>query len=210
MSKQEVSNTIDDLSTLENHFGEPLDVAVAVMKTSMDKYHRQFIEHSPFACLASSSSDGQPTISPKGDTPGFVKILDETTLVIPDRRGNNKVESFHNILENPKVALIFFIPGVLETLRIAGKARIVTDKEILELGRTGNNLPATAMVIDVSKVYFHCGKAMIRSKLWAEDSQMEKGVLPSFGEIVKAQAQLDADVEAVQANLDEAYEKNLN
>ena len=209
MSEQNISETIDDVSTLESHFGEPVDIAVAAMKTSMDQFHKAFIEHSPFACLASSTATGQPTISPKGDAPGFVKILDDNTLVLPDRIGNNKVESFHNIVENPKVALIFLIPGVSESVRVSGEATIVRDQKILELGRVGKSLPTAAMVIKVTSVYFHCGKAMIRSKLWAQDSQLEKGVIPSFGEALKAQAKLDMSVEDTESLLEDVYEKQL-
>ena len=112
-------NTITEPQELREHFGEPLHIAVAVEKTQLDEHHRRFIEHSPFICLASAGDDGQPAVSPKGDAPGFVRILDDKTLLIPDRPGNNKVEGFGNIVENPKVSLIFFIPGIIETLRLS-------------------------------------------------------------------------------------------
>ena len=104
-------NALDNSEMLRDHFGQPVDLAVACEKKYMDEHHQNFIRHSPFACLATAGKDGQPSVSPKGDAPGFITILDENTLVIPDRPGNNKVESFHNILENSKVSIIFFIPG---------------------------------------------------------------------------------------------------
>ncbi|MFQ5661169.1 MAG: MSMEG_1061 family FMN-dependent PPOX-type flavoprotein, partial [Gammaproteobacteria bacterium] len=171
MSDIPVSDVINDKNELRKHFGNPNEIAVACIKSSIDSYHQQFIEHSPLACLASCGSDGQPTISPKGDAPGFVHVIDANTLAIPDRPGNNKLESFHNIIENPKVALIFFIPGIRESLRVSGEAQIVRDPDILKVVQAGRTLPAAAMVIKVTKIYFHCGKALIRSKLWRQESQ---------------------------------------
>ena len=161
-----VLDSINDPQELRDHFGEPLHIAVAVEKPQLDKHHRRFIEHSPFICIASAGGDGQPAVSPKGDTPGFVKVIDDKTLLIPDRPGNNKVEGFGNMVENPKVSLIFFIPGITETLRIHGEAEIVLDKELLKFGKAGAKLPKTATLIKVTKAYMHCGKALIRSKLW--------------------------------------------
>jgi len=204
-----LSDAISDGGDLRAHFGEPLDIAVACMKSSLDEYHRLFIENSPFMCLATASSDGQPNVSPKGDAPGFVKILDENTLVLPDRPGNNKVESFENMVENPKVALVFFVPGVRESLRVHGEARVVRDTNVLELGKVGRNLPPAATVIKVTSAYFHCGKALIRSKLWDQRSQSGKDKIPSFGEILKAQVNAPMSVEETQAVLDDAYEKHL-
>ena len=127
-----MSNAITDLDSLEKHFDAPLDIAVAVERNSLDDYQKQFIQLCPFVCIATADTDGIPTISPKGDAPGFVRIIDDSTLLIPDRPGNNKIESFHNLLENPGVAIIFIIPGVHETLRIKGRAEINTSESMLE------------------------------------------------------------------------------
>jgi PPOX class probable FMN-dependent enzyme len=203
------SSPIADSATLREHFGEPLDLAVVCMKPHLDRYHQDFIRHSPFLCLATADGDGQPNVSPKGDAPGFVTVLDERTLVIPDRPGNNKVESFQNIVANPKVALIFFIPGIRESLRVHGEARIVRDEEVRALGRVGHKLPPVATVIKVTQAYFHCGKALIRSKLWQPESRLAPGTLASFGEVIKAEAGLDSSASEAEARLEEAYRDGL-
>ena len=204
-----MTGTISDLSTLEEHFDEPLEAAVAVMRESLDKYQRQFIEMSPFACIATADASGQPTISPKGDAPGFIKVIDDETLLMPDRIGNNKVESFHNLVKNPKLGIIFMIPGVRETLRISGEASITTEQEILKFAQVGKNPVKTGLLIKVTKVYFHCGKAMIRSKLWDENSKLAPGVLPSFGEIIKEEANLDGSTEELDEMMEGVYKNEL-
>ena len=202
-------DTITDQQELRDHFGEPLHIAVAVEKPQLDEHHRRFIEHSPFICIASAGEDGQPAVSPKGDAPGFVKVLDDETLFIPDRPGNNKVEGFVNIVENPRVSLIFFIPGVMETLRVHGNAEIVLGKELLNLGKVGSKLPATATLIKVTKAYMHCGKALIRSKLWNSDRHIAKGVIPPFGQVIKDQSGVPKTQEEVQEIVDQEYQDNL-
>ena len=204
-----VLDSITDPQELRDHFGEPLHIAVAVEKPQLDKHHRRFIEHSPFICIASAGSDSQPAVSPKGDTPGFVKVLDDKTLLIPDRPGNNKVEGFGNIVENSKVSLIFFIPGITETLRVHGEAEIVLDEELLKFGKAGAKSPKTATLIKVTKAYMHCGKALIRSKLWDPDRHIAKGVIPPFGLVVKEQANVPMSQEEVQGVVDQEYQDNL-
>ena len=202
-------DSITDPQALRDHFGEPLDIAVAVEKPYLDKHHKHFIEHSPFICMACAGADGQPAVSPKGDAPGFVKVLDDKTLLLPDRPGNNKVEGFSKMLENPRVSLIFFIPGIMETLRIHGNAEIVRDAELLEHGKAGTKLPATATLIKVTKAYMHCGKALIRSKLWDPDQHIDKGVIAPFGQVIKEQAGVPMSREEVQGLVDHEYEDNL-
>ena len=202
-------DTITDSQALREHFGEPLHIAVAVEKPSLDQHHKRFIEHSPFICIASAGSDGQPAVSPKGDAPGFVKVLDDATLLIPDRPGNNKVEGFGNIVENPKVSLIFFIPGIMETLRVHGSAEIVRDAELLKQGKAGAKLPSTATLIKVTKAYMHCGKALIRSNLWDPDRHIAKGVIAPFGQVIKDQSGVPKTQEEVQVIVDQEYRDNL-
>lgn len=204
-----MSDTIIERRTLESHFEEPLETAVAVMRDSLDEYQSKFITLSPFACIATANTQGQPTISPKGDAPGFVRIIDERTLLVPDRKGNNKVESFHNLVENPGIALIFMIPGIRETLRVSGRAVITTDQALLDGSRVGKATVRTGLHIHIDKVYFHCGKAMIRSKLWEEEYRLSRGDLPSFGEILRVEAGLDSTTEEFDAYLEEAYRNQL-
>ena len=204
-----MSDTIADRSTLEQHFDEPMEIAVACMLDALDKYHQQFIENSPFVCIATSDKDGQPTISPKGDAPGFVRVVDKNTLVMPDRIGNNKVESFHNLVENPKMGLIFMVPGMRETLRISAEASITKDQELLKFAQVGKNPVKTGLLIRVTKAYFHCGKAMIRSKLWDEKSKIAPGTMPSFSQILKDQTKLEASDEEAEGLLENAYTNEL-
>lgn len=201
--------TVNTTAELRALFGAPGELALACMKESMDGYHRRFIELSPFICLATSAADGQPFVSPKGDAPGFVKALDDKTLLIPDRPGNNKVESFSNIVENPRVSVIFFVPGLPETLRVLGTARLSTEAELLQLGKANLHVPTVAVCIDIKTVYFHCGKALVRSKFWRKEAQVSRAEFPSFGEVIKAQAQLDVSVGEAQGIIDEMYTDGL-
>lgn len=202
-------NTITDPKDLRDHFGEPLGIAVACEKPRLDKHHRRFIENSPFMCIASAGADGQPAVSPKGDAPGFVRVMDDTTLLIPDRLGNNKVEGFRNMLENPKVSLIFFIPGIIESLRIHGEVEIVRDEALLKLGAAKDKLPATAIVVKVTKAYMHCGKALIRSQLWDPEQHVAKDIIAPFGQVVKEQVNAPMTPEEVQSKIDHAYTEDL-
>ena len=202
-------DTINDGQALRAHFGTPLDIAVACEKPQLDKHHRRFIENSPFMCLASAGADGQPAVSPKGDAPGFVKVLDDLTLLIPDRLGNNKVESFQNMVENPKVSLIFFIPGISETLRIHGEVEIVRDTDLLKLGEVGSKLPRAATLVKVTKAYMHCGKAVIRSKLWDAEQHIAPGVIPPFGQVVKDQINAPMSAQEVQEKIEHEYQESL-
>ncbi len=200
---------ISSKEALREQYGEPLPMAVAVTKTHLDKHHQHFIRHSPFVCIASTTSDGYPNVSPKGDRPGFVHIRDDKTLIIPDRPGNNKVETFENVMDNPKVALVFFIPGVKESVRVHGTAELVHDAAILELGKVGQKLPPAALVVHVTKAYLHCGKALIRSKLWEPDSQVAAGVIPPFSQVIKEQANVPMPVEKIQEAIDHTYQDEL-
>ena len=205
----EIKSPIRDLDKLRGLFGEPIHVAVACEKDRLDEHHKRFIEYSPLICIASSSSAGQPFVSPKGDAPGFVHVADDHTLVIPDRPGNNKIHGFQNLIENPRLGLIFFIPGVRETLRIEGDATIATDEDIVQLGKARNKIPTLATVVRVTKAYFHCGKALIRSKAWDEESRIAPGVLPSFAQVIKDQTQAPMPVEEVQEFMEREYTEQL-
>jgi PPOX class probable FMN-dependent enzyme len=209
METVDKENEITDQDSLEEHFGEPMHIALAVEKPRLDDFHKRFIAYSPFMCLASAGADGQPSVSPKGDAPGFVKVVDDVTLVLPDRPGNNKVETFHNLIENPKVSLVFFVPGRTESLRIHGEARLVRDEELLVEVQARNKLPRAALVINVTRAYFHCGKALIRSKLWDPSQHPDKDVLPPFGHMVREQANAPMSNDEVQEHIEAEYLNNL-
>ena len=198
-------NRIDEQAQLRSYYGDPHPVAVAIEKTYLDEHHKSFIENSPFVCVATSGKDGQPAISPKGDAPGFVTVLDDNTLVLPDRPGNNKVLGFRNLLENERIAMIFFVPGVRETLRVEGVAQIVLDPETLELGKEKDKLPRAATVVSVTKAYMHCGKAVIRSRLWDEDIKAAAANITSFAKVIREQTNTPKSLQDVEALIDHEY-----
>ena len=194
--------------TLRSTYG-PVD-SLAAVKTMprLDKYCRDFIGLSPFLVLASADGGGGVDASPRGDAPGFVAVLDDRTLLIPDRPGNRRVDSFCNILENPGVGLLFFVPGLPETLRVNGKARIVVDPSLLGPLAAQGKTPVAGLLIAVEEAFFHCGKALIRSRLWDKDKQIARSGFPSLGTIIADQTRAVAAAEA-DVFIEEAYRTTL-
>jgi len=147
--------------------------------TRLDRRCREFVASSPFVVVGSADPLGLVDLSPKGDRAGFVRCLDDSTLAIPDRRGNQRVDTFHNVLQNPGVGLIFFVPGRRETLRVAGRAMIVRDFDIRSVMAEGGRVPELALIVAVERAFFHCGKCITRSNLWDFDAQREQaGTVP--------------------------------
>ena len=142
--------------------------------TRLDRRCREFIAASPFVVVGSTDLLGMVDLSPKGDRAGFVRCLDASTLAIPDRRGNRRVDTFHNVLQNPGVGLIFFVPGRRETLRVAGRAIIVRDDDIRSAMIAGGRIPELALIVAVERAFFHCGKCMSRSRLWDHEAHRER------------------------------------
>jgi len=200
-------DTITTLEQLRAIVPEPHELARRKEIAVIDDHCRAFIERSPFLFLATSDARGRCDVSPKGDAPGFVQVLDETTIAIPDRPGNNRLDSLSNILENPHAGVLFLIPGAEWTLRVNGRASIVRDAEILERCAVGAKVPLLAIAIEVEEVYLHCPKCMLRSGLWKTESWEYKDDL-SFAEISRDHVQLhDVPVEVVQKALDKAHEE---
>ncbi len=164
--------------------GRPGPRVLAKSTYHIDAHSKAFIEKSPFLLLSSTSTDGQATVSPKGDPNGFVEVLDDHTLLIPERLGNKRAETFQNILHNPNVGLIFLVPGKGETLRISGQARIVRDEELRNRFEVKGRAPLFLIGIDVGEVYFHCAKAITRSKLWKTEHWPDVSGLASLGQIM--------------------------
>ena len=206
----------DDVSSLRRRFrhvvtseeqlrtalGKPTERAAAKVVQAIDEHARRFIAHAPFVFVASAGSDGTLDVSPKGDPAGFVKVLDERTIAIPDRPGNRRLDTFRNVLSNPNVGLIFVIPGVTYTLRMAGKAVIVRDNELREALAVNGKLPEHVLVIEISHVFSHCPKCMIRSGMWQPKAWPDTSDLPSFAEMLVAHAKLAETVEEVQMVID--------
>src|SRR5207248_8769326 len=180
-------DVVEDLEALRELYGPPSDRAVKKQLSRFDEHCRAFIARSPFLVIASSDPSGRCDASPKGDAPGFVKVLDDATLLIPDRLGNNRVDTIGNLLSSPGVGLIFFVPGIRETLRVNGRARITTDPALLEPLAVNGKVPRSGILISAEEVYFHCGKALIRSDLWNPDKHVKRSDFPSLGRILADQ-----------------------
>ncbi|WP_258194439.1 pyridoxamine 5'-phosphate oxidase family protein [Paraburkholderia sp. BL18I3N2] len=170
------------MAQLEALYGQPHERAVREEIGYINEDYRAFIEVAPFAVLATTGPEGLDC-SPRGDAPGFVRIVDERTLALPDRLGNNRLDSLRNIIVEPRLALLFIIPGVGESLRVNGRGRITDDPQWLDSFAVEGKLPRTVLLIDVDSVYFHCSKALVRSKLWDPAHHVERSRLPSAGEI---------------------------
>ncbi|MEX2247804.1 MAG: pyridoxamine 5'-phosphate oxidase family protein [Dehalococcoidia bacterium] len=202
------SHTVTTLEELRTFIPNPGEPAVRKQMAFLDEHCRSFIERSPFLFLATSNAAGDCDVSPKGDAPGFVHVLDEHTLVIPDRRGNQRADSLRNILDNPGVGLLFLIPGVEWTLRVNGRASIVRDDDVRERLAAGGTVPELALAVEVEEAFLHCPKCMLRAQLWDTDGWLPKDQHPPFAAILKDQLKYDVPVEVIQNALD-ADEKKL-
>jgi uncharacterized protein len=172
-----------DAAALRELYGEPSDAAIAKEIDFVHPHYRAMIEASPFVVMATSGPDGLD-VSPRGDPAGFVVVEDERTLLIPDRRGNNRCDSLNNLIDDPRIALLFLIPGVGETLRVNGRAEVSVDPVLLERFPAQGKLPRSVMVVHVERVYFQCPKALVRSDLWNPAKHVERRSLPSSGTIL--------------------------
>ncbi|HCU89932.1 MAG TPA: pyridoxamine 5'-phosphate oxidase [Gammaproteobacteria bacterium] len=175
-------DVIETTEQFRSIMGDPIELVTRKTLSHLDRHCGVFIERSPFVLLASSDTDGNFDVSPKGDPEGFVKIMDKHTLAIPDRPGNRRADSIENILHNPKVGLIFLIPGKTETLRISGTAKIVRDTDLRTSMAVRGRSPEFVIVVEVVEAFFHCSKCMIRSKLWQPDHWPSLEGLPRLAE----------------------------
>ena len=189
---------------LRSVLGEPSDLVRSKVNDRLNDLTRQFVERSPFLCLATSAADGTCDVSPRGDPAGFVKVLDEHTLLLPDRPGNKLADSFRNVLENPHVALLFFLPGISDTFRVNGRATIVDDPELLEQCAVEGKAPALGLRIEVDEAFTHCPKAFLRAQLWDPEQYMDRAELPSAGEIMRS-VNGTTEPEAYDADRTERY-----
>lgn len=179
----DTAHLIADADTLQTLYGSSGEASLKKEVDHVHPHYRAFIEAAPFAVLATSGPDGLDA-SPRGDPAGFVVVEDEKTLLMPDRRGNNRLDSLLNIVADPRVALLFLVPGVGETLRVNGAARISVDPALLARFDMDGKLPRSVLVIDVHTVYFQCSRALLRSRLWDPETQVPRSALPSVGRIL--------------------------
>jgi PPOX class probable FMN-dependent enzyme len=177
--------TIQDLEAI---YGQPNDASTVKVADRVTPHYRVLIDKSPFVALATSGPEGLDC-SPRGDLPGFVRIHDEKTLMMPDRRGNNRVDSLRNIVRDPRVGLLFLIPGSGSTLRVNGRARVSIDPELLASFRVDGKAPRTVVVITVDEIYFQCARAVVRAELWNPDKHVNQADLPTPGQILAAMSE---------------------
>lgn len=175
-----IIRTLDELQSL---YGLPAEASIVKEAPRITPHYRALIDASPFAVLASSGPEGLDC-SPRGDRPGFVRVVDEQTLMLPDRRGNNRVDSLRNIIRDPRVAMLFLIPGAGNTLRVNGRAQLHTDPDLLASFAVDGKQPRCVIVITVDAVYFQCARAIVRSDLWNPDKHVDESSLPSAGQIL--------------------------
>lgn len=201
--------TLTSVEELRTHFGAIHELAVKKEMRSVDKHARHFISLSPFLCMATSAKDGMADNTPRGDAPGFVFVQDDEHLIIPERPGNNRLDALSNLIENPAIGLIFLLPGIRETLRVNGTATIIVDDPRLEKLAVKERVPAAGILVKTEEVYFHCGKALIRSGLWNPDKQIDHTVFPTLGQIMADQIPTDQSGDEIDVSLEQSYKAKL-
>ena len=204
----------DDVLTTEQELrtliGVPGPRSVLKERHSLDEHTRAFIAHSPFVLLATSDANGRCDVSPKGDAPGFVHIVDDRRLIIPERPGNKRFDGMLNILSNPHVGMIFFVPGRQETLRVNGKASITRDPELLNRCVAQGKVPLVAIGVEIEQCFLHCPKAFIRSRLWSHQTWPAPDALPTMACVLFDQIKpADATLEDYERAVEEGNTKGL-
>jgi uncharacterized protein len=175
---------ITTLEQLDRLYGEPVPAAIVKEIDHISEHYKAFIDRAPFVVVATVGPEGLDC-SPRGDPPGFVRVHDTKTVLLPDRRGNNRIDSLRNIVRDPRISLLFMIPGIGNTLRINGRAEIRTDPDLLASFAINGKLPRTVVMVTVERVYTQCPKALVRSRLWSQDAQIARSELPSAGEMLE-------------------------
>jgi len=196
---------IRDERTLREAIGSPTEVVRGKIANRLNQLTRQFVERSPFVCVATARPDGGLDVSPRGDPAGFVRILDERTLLLPERPGNRLADTLTNLLEDPRIALLFLIPGVGDTFRVNGRATIVDDAELLAPSAVDGKVPRLGILVSVDEAYTQCSKALIRSDLWNPERHVDRSELPSSGEILRSLGDPEFDAERYDRERAERY-----
>lgn len=197
---------ITDEAALRALYPPTHELAARKSLPALDPHAREFIRRSPFLTIGTQSSDGRADVSPRGDPPGFVRVLDDRTLAIPDRPGNNRLDTQANILANPRVGLLFLIPGFDDTLRVNGTARLSTDPGLLQSMAVNDRLPLMAIVVRVEEVFLHCAKAFRRSRLWDPEARQDRKEMPSLLKMILDQTTGAPTDPADQQKIDEGLE----
>ena len=196
---------VADERALREVIGRPSELVAAKIADRLNDLTRQFVERSPFVCVATSRPDGGLDVSPRGDPAGFVRILDERTLLLPDRPGNKLADTLTNLLEDPRIGLLFLIPGIGDTFRVNGRARIVDDAELLAGSTVEGKAPKLGILVEIEEAFTQCQKALVRSDLWNPDKHVDRSELPTSGAILASIADPELDVEEYERARTERY-----
>lgn len=199
---------IETEDQLRSMFGSVHPLAKAKSRPGFDPYSRKFISMSPFLVISTADAQGRADLSPRGDPPGFVHVVDDQTMLIPDRPGNNRLDTMSNIIANPNLACLFFIPGFEDTLRVNGRARLSNDEALLGHCVVNGKKPSVGIIVTVEEVFLHCAKALKRSKLWADDYRRERSSMPGIAAIILHQTCASGVDESVAAAAERAVEQD--
>ncbi len=203
------TQTITSIAHLDALFGQPKHTSLAKESEAMTELEQAFIRASPFHLLATSHTDGTCDVSPRGDPPGSVHVLCDRTLILPERAGNKRVDSLRNIVVNPHVGLLFIVPGLDETLRVNGTARLTTHAPLLARFPMHGKTPELAIIVYTEAVYMHCARAFRRSNLWDTATWAEPGTVPQMPAILKAKLDLEGTLEEISVDREERYRESL-
>ena len=198
-----------DAAAVRAAVGEPSELVQSKILRALDPHCRAFIERSPFVVVATIGADGGADVSPRGDPAGFVHVIDERTLAIPDRPGNKLIDTLRNVVDTGAVGLLFLVPGVGETLRVNGKGTVTDDAELLSAMAVNGRTPRLAIVVEVEEAFLHCAKAFIRSSLWDPATQIDRKQLPTLAQMVHDQLALQQPVEELDAHIEDGYRTTL-
>jgi len=201
--------SVTDVEKLTGIVGEPGPLVANKEMFEMDGYFLQYLSLCPLLCISSADAEGYQDVSPRGDPPGFVKALDNRTVLIPDRKGNRRVDTMKIILENPKVGLILLVPGIEEIVRINGSAKITEDLALLAQCGVNGVVPPLGIVVELDSIFFHCAKAIKRSKLWDPGTPIHRTEFPPFGQIVRDQRMPNADVAETEEKIQQEYKDRM-
>lgn len=190
-------------------YDAPSDLVRRKCLPRLDAHCREFIARAPFLCISTAAADGSADVSPRGDAPGFVRVLDDERLLIPDRPGNNRIDSLINLLQCPHVGLLFLVPGIDETLRVNGLGRVVLQCDLLAECSVNGKPPRSGILVEVREAFLQCAKALRRSRLWSPDSQLSRESLPTLGQMLVDQTGCPTSVADLDALIEKAYREKL-
>jgi uncharacterized protein len=203
-------HAIGNENALRGLYGTPMELALLKQLDRLDRHCRNFLAHAPFCVIASTRAGKGTDVSPRGDAPGFARVLDDYTIAIPDRPGNNRLDTMSNIVADAEVGLLFFIPGIDETLRINGTARLSQEPALLADAAVNGREPRLVILVTVKEAFLHCGKALKRSKLWHDDYRVDKKSFPSLGRMIIEQTKpTNVTVEQADEVVEDGYRNNL-